>query len=815
VELLHQDPANIQALLGASRALHTLKGNASALAVEPITRVASSGESLLDHLSVAGEAVSPTHAALLSDLEGALRHLVDTLDRGEAIDVASLGPLLAAFVAGATAPRKAASVRRAPFAHDLPPASADFASAGTAGDAPAAQGLPTPVRLTQPASELPHAEQASGHMQPATPQGSAPPVFIAPGSSQAERSRTSLTGTLTAVDLGDIDRSIDVFGRVVTSRTMIARGVADLWKPASENLRNSQRLRRLIDRLAIEFEGVRRERRAAAQHDGWDPVEMESFDAYAQIMLELGEIVADQEEITGIIGEGVRRTELLCENDKEATGELQKALLGMRLVRLHTLEPRLDQVITSTARALGKQVSWSLQGGAVAVDKTVLDALQEPLLHLLRNAVDHGIEAPMERSAQGKPPAGSLTVSAFHGANSVTIRVADDGRGIEPAAIAEAAVQHGVLGAADAAALDDQARLDLIWQPGFSTATTVTEISGRGLGLDIVRAALARVRGSVTVESIPGQGTTFVLSMPLSLSVVRTLLLRDGTATIAVPITQIRGVHLIRLEAVTRLSDRVVAQVEGRTIDVMEQGLGRPLALVGRSDDESVALVEVRMSAEHTVGLVVDEILGEEDTLVKALPSYLQHLPAFVGCSVAADGRPYAIVDLCQLAAQWPAQPKIAPGPAPAAGQAAGRPAAPPATQPLVLIVDDSPFMRRSLVDLYESSGFRLATAEDGEAALAAIAHSGMPDLISLDMEMPRMNGLEMLSILRQLPGGQEVPVFMISTRGQERHRQAALQAGVTRYFIKPYDSEDVLAAAREACHLPQATSSVPARAAT
>ena len=656
---------------------------------------------------------------------------------------------------------------------------------------------PTP-ETTEPSASAPAGQPKAG----AAPR----PLFMPRSSSVPEwaaTQRRSLTGDITSVQLSEVDTAVDLFGRLVTSRTRISRGIQDLQRPATESARNGQRLRGIIDKLAAEFEIVRRERRAASQREGWDALELETFDTYAQIMLELGEIISDQEEITGTLGEGVRRTSLICESDLETTNDLQRSLLGLRLVRLSTIEPRLDQVITATARAVGRHIEWKLRGGSTAVDKMVLDALAEPLLHLLRNAIDHGIEPPEVRQSRGKPALGTLGVEASYGTNSLIIRVSDDGGGIDPENIAATAVRRGLLTADAARSLDARAKLDLIWQPGFSTAETVTDISGRGVGLDIVRGAIGRVRGTITLESALGQGTTFVLTLPLSLSVVRTLVLRDGGATVAAPISQIEGIHLVRAENIVTLPDRSVVLVDGRTITLLPQGLAQPLPLEERLGGESALVMEVRLSAERTAGFLIDEVLGEEDTLVKALPRYLQHRAAFVGCSVSDSGRPYAIVDLRRLAEEsgtgragsvsTPARPLAFSG-----TEAAG-----PA--PLVLIVDDSLFMRRSLGDLFVLGGLRVETAEDGEAALSVIARMGMPDLITLDMEMPRMNGLEMLSILRQLPGGRQVPVFMITTRGQERHRKAALAAGVSRYFIKPFDGDDVLAAAREACRSPVA----------
>jgi chemosensory pili system protein ChpA (sensor histidine kinase/response regulator) len=784
INTLTAEPANIQALLGSARALHTLKGNAASMDQHALVELASAGETLLEQVITSGEPVSRTQIGLLGDLDGALRHVVDTIDHQEPLDRAALTPLIAALTMGDNLVQDAAQ---------------DQAVAPTTADSE-----PVPLRLNQvrlamrpvgTAQPAPHANlnPVANTVEPAPR-----PTFMPRSSSEPERARAqrrSLTESITSVDLGDVDRTIDLFGRLVTSRTMIARGIQNLEQPANESVRNSQRLRTIIDKVAGEFEVVRRERRAATQRDGWDPVEMETFDSFTQIMLELGEIIADQEEISDNLREGVRRGGLFCENDEEATDELQRALLGFRLVRINTIGPRLDQVITSTARAVGKQISWRLHGGDIAVDKAVLDAVQEPLLHLLRNAIDHGIESPEDREARGKQPGGTISVEASYGANSVNITVVDDGGGVDPERIAASAVARGILSAEAAATLDDRGRLDLIWQPGFSTADTVTDISGRGVGLDIVRSAIARVRGTVTMESSIGQGTRFSLTLPLSLSVARTLLLRDGTSTVAAPITQIEGVHLVNVADIATLPDRTVAMIEGRSVTLLPQGLGQSIALEDRLTGEQVTILEVRLGGERTTGFVIDEVLGEEDTLVKALPGYLAHRNVFVGCSVAGDGRPYTIVDLRQLAEQsmYGGSATQSASPIRSMTRAMSH-----AVQPLVLVVDDSVFMRRSLTEVYSSAGFRVEAAEDGEAALGVIARLGMPALISLDMEMPRMNGMEMLAVLRQLPGGHAVPVFMITTRGQERHRKAALNAGVTRYFIKPFDNDDLLGAARD-----------------
>ena len=772
VAALHADPMGIAPLLGGTRALHTLKGNAASMLFEAIAHLTGAGEALFEHVAVTGEPISAAQLDLLGDLEAALRHLIDAADFGEAGNTEAMAPLLAALTS-------------------------------TPVTTPTRSRIRQPVERSVGVLDVPADPRGSGSdiardHAPSVPVGR--PLFAAPSSSDPIRSRgerRSLTEHMTAVALPEIDRSIDLFGQLATLRTVVARTVERLEGPALESVRSTDRLRRAIDKLSAEFETIRLERRAVAGRDGWDALELETFDTYAQLMLELQEIVADQQAIGGSLTEGIRRAGQASESDQETATALQKVLLGFRLVRLDTMEPRLDQVIAATARAVGKDVSWKLRGGKIAVDKAVLDAVQEPLLHLLRNAIDHGLEGHQERLAAGKPLEGTLTVEAAYGTNCVLVHVTDDGQGIDPEAIAASAVRKGILDSAAVAGLDARAKIDLIWQPGFSTSDTVTEISGRGVGLDIVQSALARVRGQVSVRSVVGQGTTFTLSLPLSLSMVRTLLLRDGEAIVAAPIAQIEGLHLVRAAEIILFDQAASVLVEGRALQLFSEGLATSVPLAERLREEEMVVLEVRIASERTIGFVIDEVLGEEDTLVKAMPRYLQQHTAFVGCGVAGDGSPYAIIDLPQFATQIEAaraeRPDLV---APTARRRTmGQP-----SKPLVLVVDDSLFMRRSLAELYEGGGFRVLTAEDGEAALTLIAQTGLPDLLSLDMEMPRLNGLEMLAVLRQLPGGQHVPALMVTTRGQARHRLAALEAGVSHYFTKPFDDAELLAAARATC---------------
>lgn len=595
----------------------------------------------------------------------------------------------------------------------------------------------------------------------------------------------TLTRNLAHIDLGGVDESLALLDQSARARSVMERETTEMRVLLEESRRNNARLRAVIDRLVTSPSAV-------------------NESSAAEMLFALGEVMDDQDEIASLMTEHVERASHVLSDDHTIGERLQQRVLSLRLVQLSSLETRLDQVILMTARALGKSVSWTLKGGSIAVDKAVLDALHEPLLHLLRNAVDHGVEEPRERLKAGKNSVGTITVEALYGVSSVIIRLSDDGRGIDPEAVAAAAVARGLISMAEASMLTRDQKFDLIWMPGLSTASGLTSISGRGIGMDVVRAALARVRGEATVESTLGQGTTFTLTVPLSLAVVRTLVLRDGEATAAIPVMQVAGVHHVAAEAVTHHGNGIpaAATVEGRTITLLAQRLASPIALSTPRDRSSFTIVEIRLGTERGAAFIVDAVVGEQETVVAPLPWYLSRNETFIGASTDRDGRPYAIIDAQILAAREGFGLTMTDDIGSTDLVMGVQDGTPETRAPLVLVVDDSLVMRRSLTRVYTSGGFRVETAATAAEALEMIEQEGMPMLLSLDMELPRMSGLDFLAQVREQPGGKKLPVIVVTARGG-RGRDAAVAAGVTHYLAKPYNPDALIAIARDICGLP------------
>ena len=546
-----------------------------------------------------------------------------------------------------------------------------------------------------------------------------------------------------------------------------------------ESRRSGRRLRTLVERVGAELAGLRSELVRTTRRAGdWDLLEKEEYTTVDVLLMQLDEALADLEESDTNLRRDLGEAEAQVEVQSDSELRAQRALLNMSMIPLSQIEDRLDHAVRSQSRRLGKQVRFSLEGGELLLDNRIAQSLFEPMIHLINNALDHGIEEkPAERIAAGKPAEGHLVVRGRANGDGVAIEVSDDGRGMDPERLAAMAVSRGIVSAQEAAAMTTQERLALIWRPGFSTAKSLTTVSGRGMGMKSVQDDINSLQGRVEIQSEVGKGTTFVILLPRSLAMMRVMVLREGKDLLAVPITQLVGTHPVPYAAVTHAG--TVLRLGHRELTVYGAHLGAGPA--GDGESGQGLLIE---AAGRSGGVLVDEVIGSQYLPVRAAPSFLRRACGLLGYAVGGAGRILPILDLPTLIDRS------------AASQPATTAAAVERRAYTVLVVDDSQTMRRALRDTLNKAGFQVREAADGREALTTCSRA-MPDLITLDMEMPGMDGLEALSALRLLPdGGASVPVFMITSRQQARHRAAALAAGVTRYFTKPYDAEELIGAA-------------------
>jgi CheY-like chemotaxis protein len=364
--------------------------------------------------------------------------------------------------------------------------------------------------------------------------------------------------------------------------------------------------------------------------------------------------------------------------------------------------------------------------------------------------------------------------------------VSDDGRGIDPARVTAKAIAKGLITAEQGAAMSPREQMELVFRPGFSTADQVTELSGRGMGMEIVRESCIRMGGAITVGGRSQGGTVITLTVPLTLSIVHTLLVRDAGRILAIPASQVASVHLVNPDSIAGhgFGQAVrIGQAQVPLYSLPGSAASRPKP--GENQERSVLLIPYR---GRYAALLVDELLNEEDAIVKPLPLLLQGVDRLLGAIVLPDGMPAPVINLPPLLNSIAGADDIAPAPA-----------APTSTEQVVLVVDDSLTMRKALSQSLSHGGFTVLTARDGQEALEIIRNRGLPELITLDIEMPSMDGLEALFAIRNMAGGESVPIFMITSRTGPQHQRTAMQMGATRYFTKPYRDSEFMSAVQQA----------------
>ncbi len=547
-----------------------------------------------------------------------------------------------------------------------------------------------------------------------------------------------------------------------------------------ESRRSGVRLRTLIERVGSELAGLRSELVRTTRRTGdWDLLEKEEFTTVDVLLGQLDEALADLEESDINLRRDLAETTAQVEMQADKALSAQRALLDISMIPLSQIEDRLAHAVRSASRRLHKQVTFALDGGNLVLDGRIAEAVFEPMMHLINNALDHGIEASTaSRIAAGKTLAGHLTIRGRSTGDGVAIDVIDDGRGIDADGVAAAALARGLVTADEVATMSVADKIGLIWRPGFSTVSAVTAMSGRGIGMKSAQDAVAALNGHIDVHSVLGQGTTFSIILPRSLAMMRVEVVREGHNLVAIPITQMIATHSVPYAELNSLRPGQSVQAGGKELPVFAVTLADGPA--GDGEAGRATLLEV---AGRNGAIVVDEVRGSQYLPVRPAPRYLRQHCGLLGYAVGGGGHILPILDLPTLVDR--AGALMVEAPKAAAARIAYT----------ILVVDDSQTMRRALRDTLSKAGFTVQEAVDGHDALNFCIRQ-MPDVITLDMEMPGMDGLEALTALRLLPnGGATVPVFMITSRQQARHRAAALAAGVTRYFTKPFDSDELLSA--------------------
>lgn len=456
-----------------------------------------------------------------------------------------------------------------------------------------------------------------------------------------------------------------------------------------------------------------------------------------------------------------------------------------RMVPFSGQAPRLRRIVRQTAAELGKEVNLNLRGMESELDRSVLDRVIPPIEHMLRNAIAHGLESAEDRRKAGKPEAGNLELSFDREGSDIIIRVSDDGAGLNLEAIQKKAIAKGLLKPGITVTRD--VLLNMIMEPGFSTAETVTQVAGRGVGMDVVNTEIKQLGGLLNIETESGKGTTFTISMPLTLAITRALMVLVGEETYAVPLMGVQGVERISGEALREMqsSDNPVYHWVGEDYTLMHlgsaMGVSRPAPPV---DGARIPLLLIR-SGEHRVAIYVEGLLGSREIVVKPVGPQISTLRGITGATIMGDGQVVLILDLGVLIRLIAATESDELVEIPAVPEKA-------LEKQLVMVVDDSITVRKVTTRMLERHGYEVLTAKDGVDALAQLQEHH-PDVLLLDVEMPRMDGFELATNVRNDGRLKDIPIIMITSRTANKHRQRAMNIGVNVYLGKPFNEGDLL----------------------
>jgi len=591
-----------------------------------------------------------------------------------------------------------------------------------------------------------------------------------------------------------LDTLVNHAGEVAIYRSRLEQQVAGYRFNLVELDQTVQRLRSQLRMLEIETEAqiiarFQREHREAGMAV-FDPLELDRFSQLQQYSRALAESVSDLVSIQGMLDELTRQAETLLIQQSRVSSELQEGLLRTRMLPFDTMVPNLRRTLRQAAQEEGKSAQLYVEGAHGEMDRNLLDRIKAPFEHMLRNSVAHGFESPAERRKAGKPEEGAVRIRVAREATEVVVRVSDDGRGLDREAIHKRGIERGLI-RADARISDDQI-LALITQPGFSTASTVTQLAGRGVGMDVVANEIKQLGGALSIESTAGEGTTFVLRLPFTLAVTQAILVRIGEANFAIPMTSVQGVARI---SPSELAERV-AQAEpvfpyaGEDYSIHDLSDLLGIAASHATDEEQVPLLLTR-SGDLRAAIRIDAVIGSREIVVKSVGPQVSSVPGILGATIMGDGSVLIILDLAPLVRHGTArrQQRLEEGLSAVATPVVEE----LRVRPLVMVVDDSITMRKVTGRVLERHEYEVATAKDGVDALEKL-HDRVPDLMLLDIEMPRMDGYELATHMKADPRLRDVPIIMITSRTGDKHRQRAFDIGVDRYLGKPYQEAELLA---------------------
>jgi len=741
--------AQLETLNEARRLVHSIKGAANTIGVRGISIITHTLEDLLQYLAEHGMQPEGQVAKLLIDVADSLEMMFESL------------------------------------VEDTPPP----AQAQTV-----LQRMLDTINAAHRGETIITGTTASGHKDPDTRQADAEtePLEVERGpGTDAPRPRIAPKVRVPATT---IEEMLRLSGEMTTGRAHIEERLHHASTIAAEQRERHGTLQdraNEIERI-VTVQGVAAGQKNSTDPDGvvhplFDALELDQYSELHGAVHGFVETIADLQALESRMADTLAGIDTAIKQEAIINGELQEHVMRARMVEAQSIEPRLARAVRQLCDATGKQAVLLFDAGDVMLDDYVLHDLINPLTHLLRNAVDHGIEEPEMRESAGKTARGEISLSFSREGNHVVVRCADDGIGLDISRIRAAAVERGLLDAD--ARLDDDEAARLILLPAFTTRTSVSELSGRGVGMDIVHTTLQKLKGTIDISSNAAAGTCFTLRLPMTMGTAHCLVVRSGGSTAAVPTDVLdRVIHKGALK-IRRVGEHYTYREERESLPVYD--LAHLLGGVAErsiGDEEDDRPVIVVNDTDGKKALVVDALLFGRDLVIKTLGRFLAGAPGVIGASVLGDGRVLQVLNVHELLRME--HDEYDKGLLHVAYDRAE--AQRLSARPSVLVVDDSLTVRQTLLQLLTGEGYEVTTAKDGIEAMESIEKE-LPAVLLIDLEMPRMNGLELTGRLRGSERTRGVPVIMVTSRSSEKHREQARLAGVDLYITKPYREEELL----------------------
>ena len=759
---LRNNQSDMDLIVDLQRDLHTLKGGARMTGIFPVGELGHTMESLLEAVAEGRIPLNNTGVVVLERGFDRLHSMVTRVGERKALAMPS--NLIAQFEAlalGQTLEVVADFETSAPQDVDQAISEKTTGFQATAAKTPVEKATPVALKpLSAPTDAFNDDDDGSGVRAP----------------QEQVRIRADL-----------LDKLVNYAGEVAIYRARLEQQLGAFRGALGELGQTTTRLREQLRRLEIETEAqivARYQREGEETGETFDPLELDRFTTQQQLSRSLSESANDLINLETTLDDLTRQYETLLLQQARVSSDLQEGLMRTRMVPFDALVPRLRRVLRQAASDTGKQVQLKVDGASGEMDRNVLERMTAPLEHMLRNSMAHGLELPADRRKAKKSEEGTVRIVVQREGSEVVLKIIDDGRGLNKEAIRNKAIERGLL-VADTE-ISDSALYAMILETGFSTAETVSRLSGRGVGMDVVYSEIRQLGGTLQINSDEGKGSEFIIRLPFTLAVTQAVFVKIGDTSFAVPIASVQGVGRIgRSDLETQLAtDAPVFAYAGE--DYAIHDLGR---LIGHGSAKAVDSLQMPLllarSGDLRAAICVDQVMGSREIVVKPVGPQVNSIPGIFGATIMGDGRVVMILDVAPLVRRYNlVRREDAPLIAVAAPEIK--------RIPVVMVVDDSITMRKVTGRVLERNNFEVLTAKDGVDAVEKMAERA-PDLVLLDIEMPRMDGYEVAQHMRSDPRLKDVPIIMITSRTGDKHRQRAMDLGVDRYLGKPYQENELM----------------------